>query len=239
MQVQQGPGFADLLTPRVLAVLGTLVGLFVIPSTLGAQLPPLSLFPIGAGFRPWQPLTYPFSQPDAVSAIVDCALLVFLLESGWKALGTRDFWLATAMTWALSTLTIVGVGALFPEAGGAPVSGTGWWFSAILVFFCLRHRGRSLQLMFAIEVRAEVALIIFGALNLIRLLAYRDLVSAHHLLAFFAAFSVLLLDEDQWRRWKLRRRRKEIEQQLSRLTVIEGGRSGERPRRSRHDDNVN
>ena len=239
MQYQQGPGFGDLLTPRVLAVVGTLVGLFVLQSAAGGELPMLSLQPVGVGFQPWQPLTYTLSQPDAVSAIVDWVVLIFLLESGWAALGTRTFWLATAATWALSTLAVVGAGAVWPEHGLVPISGTSWWFGAILVFWGVRHRGRVVRLMFAIELRAEVAVLLFGALDLARLLYFRDLASAHLFFAYLAAFSVLLLDEDSWRRWKLRRRRKEIEKQLSRLTVIEGGKSGERPRRSDPSDRVN
>ncbi len=239
MQYQQGPSFADLLTPRVVAVLGTLVALFLIQSVSGDRLPELSLFPLAAGFQPWQPFTYPFSQPSAVSAIVDWVVLIFLLEAGWAALGTRTFWLATASTWALATLGVVGLGYVWPESGRVPVSGTSWWFGAILVFWAMKHRGRSLRLMFAIELRAEVAVLAFGAIDLLRLLYYRDLGSAHLFLAFLASFSVLLFDEDNWRRWRLLRRRREIERQLSRLTVLEGGKSGERPRRNRTDDTVN
>ena len=195
--------------------------------------------PLGGGFRPWQPFTYSFAQPSAVSAIVDWAVLVFLLESGWAALGTRHFWLATASTWALATLGSVGLGYLLPERGAVPISGTSWWFGAILVFWAMKHRGRSLRLMFAFELRAEVAVLAFGALDLLRLLYYPDLGSAHLVLAFLASFSVLLFDEENWRRWRLQRRRKQIERQLGRLTVLEGGKSGERPRRNRHDESVN
>jgi membrane associated rhomboid family serine protease len=216
MQYEQGPGFADLLTPRVLTVLGTLVACFVAQSVFADQLPELSLYPIPAGFQPWQPLTYSLSQPTPVTAIVDWIVLTFLLEFGWAALGTRTFWLATASTWAFATLGTVALGAIWPEAGRVPISGTGWWFGAILVFWAMKHRGRSLRLLY-----------------------YRDLGSAHLVLAFFASFTVLLFDEDNWRRWRLQRRRKEIERQLSRLTVLEGGKGQERPRRRGVDDRVN
>jgi membrane associated rhomboid family serine protease len=239
MQYEQGPGFADLLTPRVLTVLGTLVACFVAQSVFADQLPELSLYPIPAGFQPWQPLTYSLSQPTPVTAIVDWIVLTFLLEFGWAALGTRTFWLATASTWAFATLGTVALGAIWPEAGRVPISGTGWWFGAILVFWAMKHRGRSLRLLFAFELRAEVAVVVFGALDVLRLLYYRDLGSAHLVLAFFASFTVLLFDEDNWRRWRLQRRRKEIERQLSRLTVLEGGKGQERPRRRGVDDRVN
>jgi len=160
-----------------------------------------------------------------------------MLELGWAALGTRLFWLATASTWAIATLGAVGLGYIWPSGG--PISGTSWWFGAILVFWGLKNRGRRLRLFFAIELRAETAIAIFGAIDLLLLIVHRNLDTAHALLAFLAAFSVLLFDEDMWRRWRLQRRRKDIERQLSKFTVIEGGKSGERPRRSRPDDTVN
>ena len=239
MDFQRGSTFASLFTPRVLWLIGVLVVVHVALVTGAGQLPPLALFPFGAGLSPWQPLTYTLDQGSAASAFMGWLVIGFLAEGTWRSLGTRKLVLATGLCWALATAATIGVGTLWKGTGSGQVYGVFWWVSALLVWFALANRHARVSVFFTGAIPAMWVAYAFGALGVLRLFFDPTLSNLHQVFAWGAAWSLLLLDEDQWRRWRLLRRKRQIEKELSRFTVLEGGKSGERPRRSRGDEHLN
>lgn len=236
MDYQRGPTFASLLTVRVRWVLGVLIGLWGVAAAVGDRAQLAALAPIGAGFQPWQPLTHSLYQGSFASAFMGWVVLLFLTEATWRTLGTRKLVLAAGLCWALSTLAVVALGALWKGAPPGLVYGVGWVVEAMVVWVALAMPTARFGLLIGVTVPSMALAWGFGVFSLVRLAMYQDLISAHHLFAWAAAFSIKLLDEDQWRRWRLLRRKKQIEKELSRFTVLEGGKSNGR---RKDDDLVN
>ncbi len=239
MDYPTGPSFASLFTVRVRWVLGVLVVLYVVQVGAGDLAQLAALAPVVGGFRFWQPFTYPLYQGPATSAIMSWLVLGFLLESTWKTMGTRRLLLATAAAWFGATLCIVGVGALWAGERSPLVFGLGWAAEAMIVWLALLNRGAHFRLFIGDPIPAMWVAYAFGVLTLLRAGIYRDLTSIHQVFVWCAAWSVLWVDEDRWRWWRLLRRKKKLEAEASRFTVLEGGKSGERPRRSRDDNHLN
>lgn len=234
MDYQQGPTFASLLTRRVQWVLGVLVALWIVGEGVGEPAKLAALAPIGAGFRPWQPLTASFFQGSLGTAFFGWVMVLFLTESTWKTLGTRKLLLALGLCWALATSAIVALGAFWKGQGSGLVYGPFWLAEAMVVWVALQMPNARFALLVGTAIPAMWVVWAFGAFSLVRAVVVRDLSSVYQLFAWAAAWSIVLLDEDRWRRWRLVRRKKQIEKELSRFTVLEGGKGD-----GRREDRLN
>ena len=119
------------------------------------------------------------------------------------------------------------------------VSGPFWWLDAMLVWFALTNRGAQVRWMMVLPLKAEVVAWLVGLLSLLNLAAYRDVNSAHLVFAWLAAWATTWLDGGSFRRWKLGRRKRAIEKELTKFQVLEGGKDHDRPRRQKPSDYTN
>jgi membrane associated rhomboid family serine protease len=241
MQRPTTPSFdtSSFWTPLVRNVMLTLFGLYVVELVIGWQrcLPWLALFPPGQGLLPWQPLTFSFMGGDPRSMLWQFVGVFFFLQQVVDAMGARRFWLSTLFAWGFALCFKLGAelaGVLAP----APALGFGWWVDAMVCWFGLLHRDAQVRMMFVLPVRAEILAWGSGLLSLLYLLFSRDTASLHMFAAWLGAFLVLRLDPGIFRRLRLRWKKRQIERELGRFEVIEGGK-GERPRRSDPKDWVN
>jgi hypothetical protein len=229
-------GFMRMWTRRVQGI----VGAFIVAYVLQLVTQPvfetwLTLRPLGAGFAPWQPLTYTFVQSEPLWALMGWFVILNFLDSTIRALGTRRFWLSTLATWAGTTfLTLVaGLPGWF---GAAPTTTPNWWIEAMIVWFAFSNRGATINLMMVLPMKAENLAWLSGLLNLLNVAYARDLQSVHMLLAWIVAYAVFFVP-------MLRRRdAAPLPRKGPRgpgFQVLEGGKLGDRPRRGKPDEYVN
>lgn len=224
---------------RVRVTLGVMVVAFVPQLLFPEQWKALfALHPLGAGFMPWQPLTYTLMQGTPISAVIGWVMLFFFMDTAHDCLGTRRFWTSTFITWAVATFGSLMVGLTGWLASGA-VAGPFWWLDAMLVWFALTNRAAQVRWMMVLPLRAEVVAWLVGLVSLLNLAFYKDVNSAHLVFAWLAAWATTWLDGDSLRRWKLSRRKRAIEKELSKFQVLEGGKDHERPRRQKPSDYTN
>ncbi|GDX81900.1 hypothetical protein LBMAG42_37110 [Deltaproteobacteria bacterium] len=230
---------ARMWSPRVRATIGVLVVAYIVELAFSGALEPiLSLRGLGAGFQPWQPLTYTLIQGEPVSAVFGWVGVFFFMDMAHAGMGARRFWVSTFITWALATFGSLMIG-LTGLLQATYVFGPWWWLDAMLVWFAFKNRDAQVRWMMVLPMKAEVIAWLVLLLSVLRLAYYRDVASAHLVFAWFAAWATVWIDGDTWRRWKLLRRKKAIEKELSKFQVLDGGRGQERPRRQKPDDWAN
>ena len=224
---------------RVRVTLGVMIVAYLPQIVWPGQLDSLfALSPLGNGFEPWQPLTYTLVQGTPISAVIGWVMLFFFMDTAHECLGTRRFWTSTFITWAIATFGSLMAGLTGWLQPGA-VSGPFWWLDAMLVWFALTNRGAQVRWMMVLPLKAEVVAWLVGLLSLLNLAAYRDVNSAHLVFAWLAAWATTWLDGGSFRRWKLGRRKRAIEKELTKFQVLEGGKDHDRPRRQKPSDYTN
>ena len=232
-------------TPLVRNTILVLFGLYVIELVLGWQEVGrlLAMWPIsggalvGSSFAPWQPLTFPFVQGEPRDVIWQFVAIFFFLQPTADALGQRRLWFSTLFVWAFACAVKFAAEAVgFLSA--VPIVGCGFWVEALVVWFGFSHRGQPVRFMLFIPMRAEFLAWGSGLLSLLYLLFSRDTASLFMVAAFGAAWASSGFDPDIFRRWRLQRRKRKIERELSKFQVIDGGKTA-RPRRADPNDWVN
>jgi hypothetical protein len=238
-----GLNLGDNWTPRtrnvLLALFAVYVAQLLLPGTLEAW---LAWQPFGKGFLPWQPLTsFVLGGPTPLAACLEWLALFFLLAPVERGLGVRDAWVGILVAWGVAvtlSLGLAGLGVVGVPPGG--YLGVAPLVAALVGFFGWSHPGARILLAFVIPVRADLVAWATGLLSFLYLLYARDLGSALAFGGWAGAWGWMRLGgTGALRRWGLLARRRRIERDLRKFEVIDGGRAGGGPRRTKPEEWVN
>jgi membrane associated rhomboid family serine protease len=176
------------------------VVVFVLGSTLGGALSGwLALWPIGAGFMPWQMLTYAFVHAS-VQHIFFNMLGVFMfgadLERVWGERRYLTYYVACAVAAAIAQLAISAFGGSF----GPTVGASGAVFGLLLAYARLFPHRMIMPLFPPIPMRAPVFVALYGALELFLGVTGTQAGVAHfaHLGGLVGGFLLMRY----WRQWR-------------------------------------
>ena len=220
------------LPPWTKTLLGGLLAAYIaelVARNAGVPTDALAWHAPGAGFQPWQPLTFPLVQGGNVLGVVIGLLVLALVLPVVDTMVGRRTWLrALGAAWAGS----VGAAGLVAASGfgsGPPHAGWSDAVLALFVVFGLANPNAIVKLFFVIDVRA--AQLVWGALLVAGFFFVADpsLPTAGHLGAWLGTYGF----------WRWRGRRAEPSTAAGRpkpprprFEVIEGGRA-DAPRNQR------
>jgi rhomboid family protein len=153
------------LPPATQALLLANVGVFFLGELLGPNLLlPFALWPVGAGFWPWQVATYAFLHGSFNHLFFNMLGLWMFgseLEQVW---GPRRFiWFYSASVLA-AALTQLIVDALLGT--GAPTIGASGGLFGLLLAFAMIFPNRIILLFFVIPMKAKYLVALYGLLEL-------------------------------------------------------------------------
>jgi membrane associated rhomboid family serine protease len=187
--------------PRVtqgLIVANVLV--FVLDGVLGGGLSgTLALWPLGAGFMPWQMLTYAFVHASVQHIFFNMLGLYMFgadLERVWGERRFLSYYLACALAAAITQLAI----STFAGASGPTVGASGAIFGLLLAYARLFPNRMIMPLFPPIPMRAPVFVVLYGVLEL-----FLGVTGAQAGVAHFAHLGGLaggFLLMRYWRQWR-------------------------------------
>lgn len=153
-----GPGVRGLL----LACLACFAAEPIWPGGLDA----LALWPLGAGFQPWQLVSYSFLHGNLLHLAFNMIGLVSFgreLERWWGTRRFLQFWTASVVTAALAQLgTTAATGSLAPTVGAS-----GGLFGLLLGFAVMFPQRRVMLLIPPIPMPAWVFVLVYALLELV------------------------------------------------------------------------
>ena len=217
---------------RLLAGLFGLYVLELLARYAGLDLYALAWHPFGAGFAPWQPLTHYLLQgthSGSVTSVLFGLLMLYFALPAVDATVERGVWLR-----ALGAGAGVGVVlALLTDAIGlaGPTPALGWIPLAIglFVLFGLALPHGVVKLFFVLDIPARWLVWMSLAVLALRMAMAPTLSAAEGLGMWIGVYGYWSLRGPGARRRELHQKKRSIEQELRRFTVIEGGRGGNRP----------
>jgi len=229
-----GGGFGVRVTPLARGVLIALVSIYVaqLVAVHWLRLPIdrwLYLWPVGSGnWAPWQPFTALLlnNHIQPLVAALDWLMLAFFIAPVQDLLGTQRFKkaIATSVVIAVVATTLLDLtGALLPHSqfvGLNPI------ITALIVLFGLSIPHARILLFFVIPIRAGWVAWGSGLIILLYFLSQRDLGSSLALFGWVGAWA-WLNSGDWWTRLRRRKQARDMEKELSRFTVLQGGRDDE------------
>ena len=229
-----GGGFGIEITPLVKTTLIALVSIYILELVLAewAGLPIFEWFamwPVGQGlWKPWQPVTaLLINQPSPLGAFLEWLVLLFFMGTCEKLLGTQKLLQAILFACATAVLatTLLDVAGLLTSS--RPYMGLRPVLSALLVVFGLSIPHARILLFFVLPIKAIWVAWGTGLMALLYFLSGRDLYSAMSLFGWVGAWIWMNGGTGFFKRFMLKRKQKELEKQLSRFTVHEGGRGND------------
>jgi membrane associated rhomboid family serine protease len=181
---------------------------------------------IGGGhWWPWQPATsLLFNSPSVISAAISWLFLLFFLGPVERLMGRRRMLTGLAFSAALGALFTSLVDVAGGLASPVPFTGLEPVLTALVVFFGLTMPNATIRLMFIIPIKAGWVAWGSGVIALLYFLASRDLGSAMALGGWAGAVAFMRVGPDQWKKIVLRWRARNVEKELEKFTVIDGGR---------------
>jgi len=133
-----------------------------------------------------------------------------------------------SVTLAIFVVTMLDlVGAISPGAASAPFTGVTPALLAMLVIFGFSMPNAQILLFFVLPIKAVWIARVSGLLSLLMFLASRDLTSAMALGGWTGGFIWVRTGGGSFRRLMLRFRKKKLEKELGRFTVIQGGKNND------------
>ena len=152
------------LPPATRALLLTNVGVFLLQLLIGPLLSQwFALWPIGAGFEPWQLVTYAFlhDEHNVLHILMNMfALFMFgtPLERYWGSARFTAFYFVCAVTAGLAQLTV----SMFDPSQGAALGASGAIFGLLLGFAMYFPRQRIILLILPIPLPAWLFVTLYG-----------------------------------------------------------------------------
>ncbi len=184
---------------------------------------------IGGGhWWPWQPATaLLFNSPGVIDAALDWLILLFFLGPVERLMGKRRMLVGLAISAAVAALFTSVADIAGAVASPVPFTGLNPLITALVVFFGLTLPNATIRLMFVLPIKAAWVAWGSGVLALLYFLAQRDLGSAMLLGGWIGAFAYMRIGPDQWKKLVLRWKARNVEKELERFTVIDGGRDSD------------
>jgi membrane associated rhomboid family serine protease len=153
------------LPPVTQALLLANVAIFFLGELLGpGLLSPFALWPIGAGFWPWQVVTYAFLHGNFNHLFFNMLGLWMFggeLEQVWGQKRFLQFYTASVLAAALTQLI---VNALLGT--GAPTIGASGGLFGLLLAFAMIFPNRIILLFFVLPMKAKYLVALYGILEL-------------------------------------------------------------------------
>ena len=154
------------LGPGVRGLLLACLAAFALEPLLPRLLDALALWPVGAGFQPWQLVSYSFLHGSLLHLAFNMIGLVSFgreLEHWWGTRRFLQFWAASVVTAALVQLGVtMGTGSLSPTVGAS-----GGLFGLLLGFAVMFPKRRVMLLIPPIPMPAWVFVLVFAVLELV------------------------------------------------------------------------
>jgi membrane associated rhomboid family serine protease len=153
------------LPPATQALLLANVGVFFLGELLGSGLlAPFALWPVGAGFWPWQIVTYAFLHASFNHLFFNMLGLWMFggeLEQVWGQKRFVQFYSASVIAAALTQLLVNSMlGATAPTVGAS-----GGLFGLLLAF-AMMFPNRTILLFFVIPLKAKYLVALYGIIEL-------------------------------------------------------------------------
>jgi rhomboid family protein len=153
------------LPPATQALLLANVGVFFLGELLGSGLlAPFALWPVGAGFWPWQIVTYAFLHASFNHLFFNMLGLWMFggeLEQVWGQKRFIQFYSASVIAAALTQLLVNSMlGATAPTVGAS-----GGLFGLLLAF-AMMFPNRTILLFFVIPLKAKYLVALYGIIEL-------------------------------------------------------------------------
>jgi membrane associated rhomboid family serine protease len=173
---------------------------FVLDSSLGGAVSGwLALWPVGAGFMPWQMLTYAFVHASVQHIFFNMFGLYMFgadVERVWGERRFLGYYLACALAAAITQLAI----GSFGVASGPTVGASGAIFGLLLAYARLFPHRTVMPLFPPIPMRAPVFVALYGLLELVLGVSGAQAGVAHfaHLGGLAGGFLLMRY----WRRWR-------------------------------------
>jgi len=178
----------------------------------------------GAGFAPWQPVSRYLVQGQGVLGVVLAGVVVyFFLPTVQKMVSTRQLLEALGAGAAGGTLLALVLAAFGPAAGAT----TGWapLVTVLVVLFGLKIPDATILLFFVLPVPAKLLVWGTGVVAFLLLLAGFDMGHADFFGTWLGAVGWWYWRGPAGRKRKLMRDAHRIERELSRFTVLDGGKN--------------
>ena len=228
------------VTPLVRATLTVLIGAYLLQlvgqnwlsGNAHSGIDSLKLWSLGSGhWRPWQPFTSLLLNGSVLEAFFDWLFLFFLMGPVEQLLGNKRYKRAMIFSVTLAIFLVTGldlIGAVSPMAAVAPFTGVTAALLAMLVIFGQSMPNAQILLFFVLPIKAVWIARVSGLLSLLMFLASRDLTSAMALGGWIGGFIWIRTGGGSMRRLTLMIRKKKLEKELGRFTVIPGGKNNDK-----------
>jgi membrane associated rhomboid family serine protease len=231
---QMGGGFNINLTPLARNTLIVLVSIYVVQLVTihWLHLPIrewLYLWPIGSGnWRPWQPLTSLLLNFDTspMVAVFDWLMIYFFAGTVEGMLGRKRYLQALGVSVAVAVVITTLLDFAGALAAGQPAVGLNPIVTALVVLFGLSIPHARILLMFVLPIKAGWVAWGTGLFSLLYFLINRDLGSSMALFGWVGAWA-WMNSGNLTGRLKSRKRAKDLEKDLSRFKVYEGGKDND------------
>jgi len=222
------------VTPLARTILIALVSLYVMQlllvksAALSGLVEALYLWPLSSGnWRIWQPFTCLLvNGPTPLAAFFDWLFLFFILGPVETLMGTRRFLRAMAAVLVFSagaTFLLDAAGMLSMSAVEPVYMGLNPVMVGLLVFFGLAMPNAQILLFFVLPIRASWVAWVSGLLSLLFFLFTPTLGTSMSLFGWVGAYLWSSSSTGMWKRFLLRRKQVQLERELERFQVIDGG----------------
>lgn len=237
------------MTPLVKRILTVLIALYIVqvfalkPDNLQPGDNPLSprgltwlyLWDLNSGhWRPWQPVTAFLFNAGVFSAALDWLMVFFFVGPVQQLIGKKRLLKALLWSWATAVIFTHAVMLLNGVTSGSEAAFTSTGFRglepflmSLLVIFGLAQPNAQILLFFVLPIKAAWVAWVSGLLALLVFLTEATLGTSLVLGGWLGGYLYVRSGfgniQRFWVRLKLLRKKKKIEKELAKFTVIDGG----------------
>lgn len=240
------------MTPFVKRILVVLIALYIVqvfalkPHNLQPGDQPLAprgltwlyLWDLNSGYwRPWQPITAFFLNAGVFAAALDWLMVFFFVGPVQQLIGKKRLVKSLIWTAVISMTFAHGVMALNGALDSAPSLSLGFrglepFLMSLLVIFGLAQPNAQILLFFVLPIKAAWVAWVSGLIALLVFITDPVLSTSLILGGWLGGYAFVRSGfgnvQRLWARYQLIAKKKKIEKELSKFSVIEGGKSDDK-----------